>query len=313
MFMTSRALVFAAAVLAATVVRGQEADSTAAPGRACPPGWTRASAVAPITSGDERLLAPRVAFNRARELARLKAIEETCGAAVQSGRWYSKTQDESFRLQESYVRLLGQVLDDTLISSCDRKMAPASGEVPLYFIEVEICAKCACVGVGEKDEFFQVDVQVDASGRPGSELFHAGEHLRLRITPTRDAYLTILNRYEDNRGQRVLTVLYPNARLPQQELVPAGQTFEFPPGGFEGELVIEAGVLEGRRFSDEIVTVIATREPYPFFRLPPSPGPGPFREVPLTSGLFQDLMAALVRIRPQNVAVQDYPLRVVPR
>lgn len=280
----------------------------------CASGWVMATASAAIISGDERLTATQVAYLRAQELAKTKAIEQACGVTVQSERWYERFRDGRIKIQDINVQVQGYVLADTVLERRLREMPSAPDQPPVAAVEVTLCARCVCDDPEARDDFFQLEVACDAEQRHDIMAFRHGEKMSFRVTPTRDSYLTILNSYVDDRGEVVLNVLYPNAEFREQELVPAGQTFVFPPEEQRQDLPLTAFVLEGRDFSEELITVIATKEPCQFFPVPErSVVTGPYNTLELTRGNFEELVARLVTIRPQNRVVADMPIRIEAR
>jgi hypothetical protein len=299
------AIAWGFAVMAATPVRAQDRTT-------CPDGWYHAVASAPITSGDAALSATQQAFNRARERAHIKALESACQIVVSSERWYSDIASNRFRFQEANTRLQGFVVDDTLLARRQYESPASVGDMPELQIEVEICARCACEPPGSGDQFFNLEVQVGTAERPHVEVLREGEKVCITATPSRDAYLTVLSSFVDESGGLVVTMLYPNAVYPDQELVPAGTPRQFPPSGFRDKLSLEAALLPGRTSSDELVTVIATAEPYRFFPLAEvTAATGPYRQLELDRNGFRDLVTKLVAIDPRRRTIKDYPMRIV--
>ena len=101
---------------------------------------------------------------------------------------------------------------------------------------------------GQRDPGFTVSIDT----RPASHVLRAGEPLALRITATRDCFVTVLNLLDDGRVRR----LFPHGGAPQR--LAGGGTLELPPAGAAFELRAEAGASVP---THEHLLVVATLDP----------------------------------------------------
>ncbi len=93
-----------------------------------------------------------------------------------------------------------------------------------------------------------------------SNVFEEGDHIELRITPTKDAYITVFNILED---QSVI-ILFPN-HFRQNNFVKANSTIIFPDDNdHKNGISLEAFVPEGKTETKEMFHVLALREPLNF-------------------------------------------------
>jgi hypothetical protein len=107
---------------------------------------------------------------------------------------------------------------------------------------------------GTADPFFRVKADINR------KVFKEGDHIEIRITPTKDAYITVFNILED---QKVL-ILIPN-RFRENNYVRANKTFVFPDENDRRKgITLEAFAGDGKSESREMFHILALKEPLKF-------------------------------------------------
>jgi hypothetical protein len=189
------------------------------------------------------------ALNNARSYALYKAgvFVKSSGISLMSESstgsvdFYSKFAESSSR---------GLILEEKILSESNpvRIKSGATGE---FQMEIEIQALVA-VQEGVPDEGFEVTLE------PDREAYQEQEAVRLRITSSRDGYLTLFNIFNDS-----LVVLFPNA-MEKDNFVFAGKEKTFPSNA---NYQLELEVPSGKEESVESFLVIVTKDKNPFMGL----------------------------------------------
>lgn len=204
------------------------------------------AALAGQISPDE---ARRIATDRARSAI----VEAGCGVEV-SGATFLKDAV----LSADFVSALrhGVLLRDTIRQEHVSTLPTQPGEPVQQIYEVEMEGEVTCPQ-GEPDPAFTLAVELN------QKTFRHGEAMELRLTPSRDSYLTVLNLASD--GQVYLLV---PSYFQRQVQVEANHTMTIP-----GERERRSGArltvfLESPpRQSTEAILAIATRHPIPLLEV----------------------------------------------
>ncbi|MEN8243635.1 MAG: DUF4384 domain-containing protein [Thermodesulfobacteriota bacterium] len=95
---------------------------------------------------------------------------------------------------------------------------------------------------GKADPFFRVDARINR------RVFKEGDQIELRVTPTRDAYISVFNILADE----TVLILVPN-RFRPDNFVAANSTFVFPDVNDRSKgISLEAFAGEGRKETKEM-------------------------------------------------------------
>jgi hypothetical protein len=124
------------------------------------------------------------------------------------------------------------------------------GRPQSYLVEVRVRATVQ-PSSGKSDPTYYLDVKLNRTS------FRDGDSLELRVKPTKDSYITVLNLYSTD----TLAVVFPNQLCPGN-FVTAGSTLIIPPRG--GSWSLRAGINPGRDKDVESFLIIATRDSIPF-------------------------------------------------
>ena len=148
----------------------------------------------------------------------------------------------------------GKVLDQEILKE-DVILVPSkdNGGAPLLTYKVNMKVRVA-KEQGKVDPFFRVKADINR------KVFKEGDHIEIRITPTKDAYITVFNLLED---QKVL-ILIPN-RFRKNNYVKANSTFIFPnTGDRQKGVTLEAFTGDGKTETREMFHILALKEPLKF-------------------------------------------------
>jgi hypothetical protein len=221
--------------------------------------------------------ARRMAINDARR----NAIEKVVGAEI-----LSETMVINNQVSGDVICALpyGKVLDQKIINESVISVASEDkGTAPLLTYKVEMNALVS-KEQGQADPYFRVAAKINR------KVFKNGDQIELRITPTRDAYISVFNILEDQTA----LILIPN-RFRKDNFVKAHQTLIFPSKADKMKgIVLEACTGEGQVKTDEMFHIIAMKEPFEFDSAKFTEGI--FGLYDGNSGLVNDLVKETVRI-----------------
>lgn len=185
---------------------------------------------------DER---PRDAEKRAEEDALAKAVRES-GVNVYSG--FQNVMEESASASYQFIGKYINVWSNALVSY--ERAAPActfAGET--HRCSVKIRGKVYFKG--DPDPNFELQA---ALGKPA---YFEGDNVNLKVSLTKDAYITVLNCDEDGN----VSLIFPN-RHARDNFLPAGKDLNIPD---DLPFQLKAMLPSGRPETGEILHVIATK------------------------------------------------------
>jgi len=137
----------------------------------------------------------------------------------------------------------------------DIELIPAKnkGEAPYLAYRVTLRAN-VIKEKGKTDVFFRLKAELNRN------VFKEGDLIEIKVTPSRDCYLSIFNILEDETA----IILFPN-RFSTNNFVKANTTFIFPGDADRKKgITLEAFVSEGKQKVDEIFHILALKEPLHF-------------------------------------------------
>ena len=137
--------------------------------------------------------------------------------------------------------------------------------IPFYWVKLRTKVEKE---IGQPDSGFRVNLNLN------QETFREGEEITLKVTPTRDCYITVFNILSDDTVVR----LHPDAGKAQ--FVKASQTFVLLSAEQRKKgSRLRVGLLPGKMEDTEAVLIIATRTDIPFL-------PVHAEELPRNMGVF---------------------------
>ena len=160
----------------------------------------------------------------------------------------SSSVDFYTKFAESSSR--GLILEEHIVRESDPVRVKGAG-ADEFQIDVEIQARVS-VQQGTPDDTFEVTLETDR------EAYHERDPVKLKITSSRDGYLTLFNIFNDS-----LIVLFPNA-IEKDNSIVAEKEKMFPS---TEEYQLELEVPMGREESMESFVAIVTKDRYPFASL----------------------------------------------
>ena len=204
--------------------------------------WITVEGFAPIEN---------VTKNEARKLAidnaRREAVEKVVGVDL-----LSETMVINYNVSGDVIRAIphGKVIGiEILNEDIDRIPAEKKGDVPFLAYKVKIRANVA-KEFGRTDSFFRLEAKANRT------VFKEGDLIEIKITPSKDCYLTIFNVLEDEK----VIILFPN-RFNQNNFVKANTSFVFPDdNALKKGITLEAFLDEGQEKADEMFHVLALKE-----------------------------------------------------
>ena len=161
-----------------------------------------------------------------------RLTSETAGAFVD---FYSRFAESSSK---------GIILEERIV----REGEPRRVQGTTFEIEIRIEARIA-MSVGEADPMFTVTLEASRT------IVKQGEPVTLRVTSTRDGFLTLFDVYRDS-----LSVLFPNT-VDRENRIKADNTFLFPSGD---SYDLQFAPSPGTERSEEILIAVVTKENVPF-------------------------------------------------
>ena len=208
--------------------------------------WVTVDGIAPIEN---------VTKNEARKIAidnaRREAVEKVVGVDI-----LSETMVINYNVSGDVIRTIpyGKVIGQEIIKE-EIELIPAKnkGEAPFLAYKVKMRAN-VIKEKGQTDVFFRIEAGLNR------KVFKEGDLIEIKVTPSRDCYLSIFNILEDDTA----IILFPN-RFSQNNFVKANTTFKFP-GDTDRKkgITLEAFVGEGKEKVDEIFHILALKEPLRF-------------------------------------------------
>ena len=208
--------------------------------------WVTVEGFAPIEN---------VTKNEARKMAianaRREAVEKVVGVDI-----LSETMVINYNVSGDVIRTIphGKVIGQEILKE-DIELIPAKnkGEAPYLAYKIQLRVK-VIKEKGRADVFFRLEAELNRT------VFKEGDLIEIKVTPSRDCYLSIFNILEDE----TTLILFPN-RFRQNNFVKANTTFTFPGDADRKKgITLEAFVSEGKEKVDEIFHVLALKEPLHF-------------------------------------------------
>lgn len=208
--------------------------------------WVTVEGIAPIEN---------VTKDEARKLAianaRREAIEKVVGVDI-----LSETMVINYNVAGDIIRTIphGKVIDQNITNE-EIELIPAQkkGEAPFLAYKVTMRVKVA-KEKGKADTFFRLKAEINRT------VFKQGDLMSLKVTPSKDCYISIFNILEDETA----IILFPN-RFRQDNFVKANTDFNFPSEADRQKgITLEAYLNEGKDKVDEIFHIIALKEPLQF-------------------------------------------------
>jgi hypothetical protein len=175
------------------------------------------------------------------------------------------------------------VAQEVIQENVELTLSENRGEAPYLTYKVKMKVQVA-EQKGKADPFFKVGARINRT------VFKEGDQIELRITPTKDAYISVFNVLPDE----TVLILVPN-RFRQNNFVTANSTLVFPDVHDRTKgISLEAFVGEGRTESKEMFHILALKEPMKFDTATFSEGV--FGIYSGSSGLVSDLVKQTVHI-----------------
>jgi len=208
--------------------------------------WVTADGIAPLENVT-KYQARKMAIDDARRVA----VEKAVGVEV-----LSETMVINYNVSGDVVRTIphGRILKEEIIKEDIERIPNTDDRLPPYLAYKVTMKVQVAREKGTTDSFFRIKAETNRT------VFKEGDDIVLRVTPTRDCYLSIFNVLEDES----VLILIPN-RFRQNNYVKANTTFVFPDENDKRKGIrLEAFVGEGKQKSDEIFHVLALKEPLNF-------------------------------------------------
>jgi uncharacterized protein DUF4384 len=227
------------ALLIIVIILGVQANSL----HAKESEWVTVEGFAPIEN---------ITKNEARKLAidnaRREAVEKVVGVDL-----LSETMVINYNVSGDVIRAIphGRVIGIEILNE-DIDLIPAEkkGDAPFLAYKVKIRANVA-KEFGRTDSFFRLEARANRT------VFKEGDLIEIKITPSKDCYLSIFNVLEDEK----VIILFPN-RFNQNNFVKANTSFVFPDDNDRKKgITLEAFLDEGQEKADEMFHVLALKEP----------------------------------------------------
>jgi hypothetical protein len=208
--------------------------------------WVTVNGIAAIENVTKNEARKRAIAN-----ARREAVEKVVGVDI-----LSETMVINYHMSGDVIRTIphGKVIGQEIIKE-EIELIPAKnkGEAPYLAYKVTMRAN-VIKEKGQTDVFFRLEAELNRT------VFREGDFMEIRVTPSRDCYLSIFNILEDETA----IILFPN-RFKQNNFVKANTTFIFPDDTDRKRgITLEAFVVEGKEKVDEIIHILALKEPLHF-------------------------------------------------
>jgi hypothetical protein len=228
-------------------------------------------------------LTPDEARNLALNRARNKAIENVSGINISGN-----TLVKDYSLITDLIRVAGSghILEERVIK-WEQGVIPLNkgGEgvvIPIttYKVNLNTCVQGELSG----DPYFKV------RGELNRDVFMNGEEAEIKVTCTKDCYLTILNLMANNNVRILLPNEYEKLRK-----IKEGEEYNFPMQG----LSLEIQLLPGHKKDAEAFILIATKERFDLLPLVKSSN-SPFAKGGQGGIKIEDFYKVLITIPPQE-------------
>lgn len=192
-----------------------------------------------------------VAFSDALSRSQVEVTEafvQTSRGAIQGN-----SADAHYRNIARFVRSVtrGRIISYRILSDTIMPMfAPGETSTSVWCYQVRIEAEVQ-PEFGESDPSFQLELSLNQTA------FKESEPMQLKVTASRDCYVTIFNLYSTDS----LAVVFPNKLVPENFLM-GGSTLVLPPP--ESGWRLRPALLAGRSNDVEALLAIATKDSIPF-------------------------------------------------
>lgn len=252
--------------------------------------WVTVEGIAPIEN-----VTKSEARKMALDNARREALERVVGVDI-----LSETMVINYNVSGDVVRTIphGKIIGVEIVKE-DIELIPPEKPGQAPFLAYKVTIKAHVVKEkGRADAFFRLDAQTNR------RVFKEGDGIEIKVTPSRDCYVTIFNILEDE----TVLILFPN-RFNPNSFVKADTTLVFPSAADQKRgITLEAFVGEGKEKVDEMFHVLALREPFQF-------STARFKEgiygiYDGQSGLVNDLVKSIVGIPLQDRAEKFIQYRI---
>jgi hypothetical protein len=204
--------------------------------------WVTVDGTAPIENVTKNEARKRAIAN-----ARREAVEKVVGVDI-----LSETMVINYNVSGDVIRTIpyGKVIGQEILKE-EIELIPAKdkGEAPYLAYKIKMRARVV-KEKGQADVFFRLRAELNRT------VFREGDPMEIRVTPSRDCYLSM----EDETA----IILFPN-RFKQNNFVKANTTFTFPDEADRKRgITLEAFLGAGKRKEDEIIHILALKEPLHF-------------------------------------------------
>jgi len=183
--------------------------------------------------------------------ARRNAIERVVGVDL-----ISETLVINNRVSGDIVCIIphGRIIDEEILQE-NVELSPSIEKTAAQYINYKVKMRILVAKEqGKADPFFSVKAEINRN------VFKAGDQIELRITPTKDAYISVFNILEDETA----LIIVPN-RFRKNNFVRANSTLVFPDeNDIKRGITLEAFIGEGKRDTKEMFHIIALKEPMKF-------------------------------------------------
>jgi len=206
--------------------------------------WYEVTVSVPIVN-----ITPVQAREQAIQKACQMAIEQFAGIEVTGRTSLIQSESNNEITMDHFSKLTNQVSNGIIL---EKKLIKEEN-----ITENNLLYKCVTVKLkvgkqqGESDPYFSLDASLNKT------YFQESEELFLRVTPTKDCYLTILNIMSD---ENVVTI-FPN-QYRDDNFAKAGDVFELPnQSDIKQGIMFKVNLLPEKFKDAEIIKIIATKEP----------------------------------------------------
>jgi len=208
--------------------------------------WVTVEGIAPIEN-----VTKQEAYKMAIANARREAVERVVGVDI-----LSETMVINYHMSGDVIRTIpyGKVIGQEIVKE-EIELIPAKNKGEAPFLAYKVTMRVNVIKEkGQTDVFFRLEAELNRT------VFKEGDLIEIKVTPSRDCYLSIFNILEDE----TVIILFPN-RFKQNNFVKANTTFAFPDDTDRKKgITLEAFVGEGKEKVDEIFHILALKEPLHF-------------------------------------------------
>ena len=208
--------------------------------------WVTVEGIAPIENVTKQEACKMAIAN-----ARREAVERVVGVDI-----LSETMVINYHMSGDVIRTIphGKVIGQEIIKE-EIELIPAKNKGEAPYLAYKVTMRVNVIKEkGQTDVFFRLEAELNRT------VFKEGDHIEIKVTPSRDCYLSIFNILEDETA----IILFPN-RFKQNNFVKANTTFAFPDDTDRKKgITLEAFVGDGKEKVDEIFHILALKEPLHF-------------------------------------------------